>query len=368
MTKEHKQANAGHGVTRRDLLVGAGVMGAYLAVGGPALAAPAVVKGQTMTVSLWGGPFAKVIREALVPGFEKDHGVKVAIEEGLSADSLAKVRMERDRPRRTVVGIDDIYIPLLRSENLVEPLTEQDVPNLKDVNPKFLIEDGYGVGAAVNYATLYYNTARVTEPIDSYAAIWDPRYKGRVALSSAHSSFGIMVLMAASAIATGQPIEKAQYNLDAGFEVIKKLRPDLYSIVDSSIALAPLLAKGEVFMTFINSRFMTPYMLRGASIARADVREGAFMLLNAAALVKGAPLQDQGKDFLDRMLSREIQSAMSTEGYTGPVNRTVEVSEALKPHVPYGDDIIDRLVRIDLQNFSSNWSAWQNRWNKEIAS
>lgn len=357
---------SGQKLSRRALLVGAGAAATGVGLGANAFAQPALVRGQTMIASLWGGPFAKAVREALVPDFEKDHGVKVAIEEGISSDSLAKVRMERERPKRTIIGIDDIYVPLLKTEDLTVPVSEADVPNLKDVNPIFLIEGGYGVGAAVNFATIFYNTNRVKTPVDSYAALWDPAHKGRVALSSAHSTFGIMVLMAATAISTGKSITEAQYNLDPGFEVIKKLRPDLYSIVDSSIALSPLVANGEISMTFINSRFMTPYILRGAPIARANPKEGSFMLLNAAALVKGAPLQEQGKDFINRLLSEKVQLAMCTAGYTGPVSRKVTVPEELKPHVPFGDDVINKMVRIDLQNFAKNWTAWQTRWKQTI--
>jgi putative spermidine/putrescine transport system substrate-binding protein len=359
-----------HPSRRRLLLGGAAAAAAGLGLGGRSAhaQAPAVVRGQTMTISLWGGPFAKAVREALLPSFEKDHGIKVAIEEGISSDSVAKVQMERERPKRTVIGIDDIYIPHLRGEKLIAPVTAAEVPNLAEVHPPFIIEDGYGIGAAVNFATMFYNTDRIKTPPDSYAAFWDAAYKGRVSLASAHSTFGIMTLMAATALKTGKPITEAQYDIDPGFAMIKALKPDLYSIVDSSITVAPLLAKGEIWLTFINSRFMTPYSLKNGPVARAKPKEGAFMLLNTMGLVANSPLQAQGKDFINRMLSDKVQLAMCTAGYTGPVNRTVNVPDELKPYVPYGEDVISKLVRIDLQNFSKNWSRWQNRWNKEIAS
>ena len=85
-------------ISRRKLILGAGTtllgtsLGGRLVSGQPG---PAMNRGQTMLISMWGGPFSKAIRETLAPEFEKDHGVKIAIEEGQSSDTLAKLRTER---------------------------------------------------------------------------------------------------------------------------------------------------------------------------------------------------------------------------------------------------------------------------------
>lgn len=359
------------GWSRRSVLLGAAAgglaLGAPLRQGAFAQGAPAIGSQQTFTVSMWAGPFAKAVRENLVPDFEKDHGVKVAIEEGQSNDTMAKVRTEGDRPKRTVICLDEFFIPQLRAAKLILPLTQSDVPNLKDVFPQFVFEDGHGIGAASNLITLFYHTGRIATPPDSWAAMWNPAYRGRVTIPSAVSTIGTMVLMAAAAVATGKPISEAQIDLDPGFKKVKELKPNLYSIVDNSLQVAPLLAKGEIWLTPITGRFMIPYILQKAPLARAPLKEGGFMLLNSMALVANSPMQNLGKDFINRMLSEKVQSAMVTLGNSGPANSKVVVPPEIRPYVPWEAAEVAKLNRVDLPNFTRQWSAWQARWNAEIA-
>jgi putative spermidine/putrescine transport system substrate-binding protein len=358
-------------VTRREWLAQAtrvGLGGAAITSGllakAPAVSAQAA---KTMAIAIWGGPFSAALREALVPDFEKDHGIKLVMEEGISADAIAKVRTARAHPQHTVIGVDDQFISELRTEGLLVPLTPKDVPNMKDLFPEYVIEDGHGVGVAVSWSALYYNTARVKTPITSWRAMWDPAFKGRVIIQSFKSGTGILTLAMAAAVATGKPPQQAQYEAEAAFPMFKQLLPNLHSITDSTATSLPLLAQGEAWLSPTPSRVAAGYAVKGAPIVRADVKEGQPMLLNTVALVKNAPFQEQGRDFINRFLSAKVQLEMARKGHTGPTNQKVDVPADLKKWVPVGREDAAKMIKLDWKHVTKNRAKWVDWWNKEMA-
>jgi putative spermidine/putrescine transport system substrate-binding protein len=331
--------------------------------------APAVVKGQTLTLALWAGPFVQGLREHLIPEFEKDHGVRVVIEEGISADAIAKVRAARGNPQHTVIGVDDQFIPELKAEGLIVQLTPQEVPNLKEVYPEYIVEDGHGIGVAVSWNSLHYNSDRVKKPITSWAALWDPDFKGRVVIQSFKAGTGIQVAAVIAGLATGKSAKEAQYEIEASFPIFKeKIKPNIHSIVDSTIQALPLVASGEAWLVPTPSRLGAPYTVRGAPVKRAELQEGAPMLLNTVALVKNAPLQDVGRDFINRFVSAKVQLGMAKVALTGPVNKTVQVPTELRGLVPAGLEDASKMIRLDWNHLNKVRPKLVDWWNKEMAS
>ena len=354
--------SVGTRLTRRQLLAGAAQVGLGLAAAGPARA-----QGKTMAIAIWGGPFSAALREALLPDFEKDHGIKVVMEEGISADAIAKIRTARANPQHTVIGVDDQFISELKSEGLLVRLTPKDVPNQKELFPEYVIEDGFGLGVAVSWQALHYNTARIKTPITSWRAMWDPAYKGRVVIQSFKGGTGIMGLAMVAGLATGKPAQQAQYEAEAAFPLYKQLKPNLHSIVDSTVQALPLLAQGEAWLVPTPSRLGAAYTVKGAPIARAETREGEPMLLNTVALVKNAPFQELGKDFVNRFLSARVQLEMAKKALTGPTNQNVEVPADIRKLVPVGREDASKMIRLDWVHVTKNRVRWVDWWNKEMA-
>jgi putative spermidine/putrescine transport system substrate-binding protein len=247
------------------------------------------------------------------------------------------------------------------------PLTAKDVPNMKDLFPEYVIEDGHGVGVAVSWSALYYNSARVKTPITSWRAMWDPAFTGRVVIQSFKAGTGILTLAMAAAVATGKPAQQAQYEAEAAFPMFKQLRPHLHSIVDSTQTALPLLAQGEAWLLPTPSRVAAAYTVKGAPIVRADVKEGQPMLLNTVALVKNAPFQEQGRDFINRFLSAKVQLEMAKKAMTGPTSQKVEVPADLQKLVPVGREDAAKMIKLDWKHVTKNRAKWVDWWNKEMA-
>jgi putative spermidine/putrescine transport system substrate-binding protein len=148
----------------------------------------------------------------------------------------------------------------------------------------------------------------------------------------------------------------------------RALKPNLHSMADSMNHVMPLLAQGEAWMSFGHSRIAGSWLIRGAPVARAPVKEGPFMGLNCVTLVKGGPHPDVGKKLIDRLLSAEVQADLAAKATTGPTNRNVKLAPDVARWVPYGpEDVKEMHTAMDWNYINSKRAEWTDRWNKEVA-
>ena len=85
--------------------------------------------GKTLNVALAPGRIDDLNKIA-VPGFEQMTGAKVQLTGARSADALARVRIEKDRPTLDVVWVDIGEALLLGNEGLIAKVSETDIPNI----------------------------------------------------------------------------------------------------------------------------------------------------------------------------------------------------------------------------------------------
>ena len=192
-----------------------------LTAGAAALAAPAFftrngwAQGKSIQIGIWGGEQGDFIRKTVLPAFEKDFGCKVSAQQGSTLGQIALLRASKDAPKFTVMFVDDLGVEIAKREGLIDPLPKDKMPNLANVYPRFIYNDGYGVALAVSSAGLFYNP-KATKPLESYAELWDPRFVGKVSLVGTQTTPSVFTVIAAAAVATGKPYKEAQYLADQG--------------------------------------------------------------------------------------------------------------------------------------------------------
>ena len=91
----------------------------------------------------------------------------------------------------------DYMIEKLIKEELVLELNFDNIPNYKYIAPEykdlfFDPQNAYSVPYSVGMVGLIYNTAVVTEELDSWSALWDPKYDGEILMfNNPRDAFGI---------------------------------------------------------------------------------------------------------------------------------------------------------------------------------
>jgi spermidine/putrescine transport system substrate-binding protein len=79
----------------------------------------------------------------------------------------------------------DYIIEKLVAEDLLYPINKANIPNLKNIDPRFLdlsFDPGntYSVPYMWGTVGILYNKTMVTDPVDSWNILWDAKYSGEI--------------------------------------------------------------------------------------------------------------------------------------------------------------------------------------------
>ena len=305
------------------------------------------------------------IRREWIPKLEQELPVTVYVEPGVSADSLAKIRAEKSNPKHHVMFFDSPIVAQAKRDGLIAPLNRNVMPNLADVYPEFVLEDGFGVGLGLIATAIGYPT-RFQKPT-SWADLWSPRAKRKVGVVDFKLTMGPMMLAMAGAIKSGKKPEETQYHPDICFAGMKDLKPNVYSYWSSDAQELQLAVNGDLWwVACMNSKAIIPLINKGLKADFSVPKEGAFALLNSAAVVKGSSDEKLAMRVLDRLLSPAYQTILMRYIAVAPTNRKVPTPPALAGKVPSGPEAAKKLIQLDWKWIMSQRAQWTERWNKEI--
>src|SRR5699024_6390725 len=108
-----------------------------------------------------------------------------------SAEMLSAIQSEGGR-RTTDITIMDVAVSNGgNSQGVFAKLTEEEIPNLVNVNPDLLDGDGYGPVVMLDAVSLLYAAEEFDTAPESWEALWDPAHQGKVNVVAPPSGIGI---------------------------------------------------------------------------------------------------------------------------------------------------------------------------------
>ena len=156
----------------------------------------------------------------------------------------------------------DYMIEKLINEGLVHKLDYSNIPNAKYISEEYknLYFDPlneYSVPYSVGMVGLIYNTAIVTEEIDSWSALWDEKYDGQILMfNNPRDAFGIAQFLEGIDINTEDETlwEKAKNKLSEQKPFVKSyVMDEVFNKMESgAAAMAPYYA-GDFFSMYENN-------------------------------------------------------------------------------------------------------------------
>ncbi|MEW6262442.1 MAG: ABC transporter substrate-binding protein [Thermodesulfobacteriota bacterium] len=331
---------------------------AVLTVGAPTGASAAA---NELTIAIFGGSFADMTKKCHVEPFEKKHQAKVNIVQGISTENLAKLRAQKSNPQIDVAYMDISLAPLARNEGLTDKMDPAKITNLNQLYDKARTPDNYFVAQLFAGCGLAYNKKEVKDPPKSWADLWHPRFKGKIALCDITGTAGWMTLLMAAKINGGSIT-----NLDPGFAAIKKLKGDVVTFYTHADQLVSLLERGEVWVAPWYHDRAAFSEKKGLPIGFSFPKEGAVAILPGLVLVKNGPNKDLAEKYINEVLSESGQACFAENMFEGPVNKNVKLPPELAAKLPYGQEQIEAMVVPDYEYVGKNQAQWTERWNKEI--
>lgn len=286
--------------------------------------------------------------------FEQESGIKVKLALGSTGDRLTKLNAEKGSP-----SIDAALVPpdealKLLESGVVEP-PNMDLPNIKNLYPAARHSAGYVTSFLAIGLAYHTQQAKPTSWLD----LWDPKYKGKIALIGWPNSVATVTLLQAARLHGG-----SEDNLGPGFEAMKQLLPA--RIIAQGPAAEPFFVQGDAWI--MPEIYGTAFEMKGKGVPIDWVapKEGAAAGFNVLVVPKGVKNKAAVEKFVDFFLGSDVQLAYARGRRYGPVNMNVQLPPDLAGQIHPTPEEQKTLLSVPWEKFVKMERELSERWNKEI--
>ena len=155
--------------------------------------------------------------------------------------------------------------------------------------------------------------------------------------------------------------------MDSGFDVMaKKVAPNVVAWEPSPGKMAQMMQTGEAALVVWGNGRVQSVVDQGAPVQFVYPKEGAVALMVAACVVEGGPQPKLGQQFLQHIVSAEVQALMASDIGFGPVNKTTKLDPAVAEKVVFGPEKVNKLISPDYNIINAQRAEWTKRWNRVV--
>ncbi len=263
--------------------------------------------GQANVLSIYN--YSNYIDPDAIAQFEKQFGVKIKYDTYESNEDLY-AKIKPGNPGYDLIFPSDYMVTAMVKENMLEELNPENIPNIKNVDEKFLnppFDPGNKHTVPYQWGTagIGYNIKAIGGEIDSWKAMFDPKFKGRVGwLDDMRHTLGTTLLYLGYDPNTKNKdeIDKAKNFIIEHKDVIAAFAPDTGQL---------LLDQGEVDLTFEWSGDIFQVMKENPNLRYVIPKEGSFVYVDTMAIPKGAPNRELAEKFINYILAPEVGAKVS---------------------------------------------------------
>ena len=306
--------------------------------------------------------YADYIGEDTIPSFESKYGVKVTYDFFDTYETMtAKIATGDSGYDITfATGVD---VPGFLARNLVQPLDLSLIPNVANLAPEWqdpAYDPGNGHSMPYMWWTtgMAYDTEQISEELTSWAALWDPRWKGKMAmLDDYRECFAVALIRLGHSINTTSDAE-----LDEALAMLEEQKPLLRTYTADDIGV---LSSGDAWISHAWGSDVYQVTSERPSVKYVIPTEGGVRGSDAMVLLAGAKHPVAANLFINHMLDAQVSAANTNAiGYMGPNQAAKEfIDPAIldDPTVNPDKAAIDKLQEIldlgaDLQKYQERWT------------
>jgi putative spermidine/putrescine transport system substrate-binding protein len=322
-------------------------------------AAPAMAQSRTLTISWWGFNGEKLEAIVLAP-FREQCDCELVFETGNNADRLNKLQI------RGGTGVDVAYFSDSFSQTgielgLFQPVDRSKIPNIEGIYELAQAPQGeFGPAYTIGRVGIVYDAEQVDPPITSWNDLWREDLASSLSLPGITTTAGPMVVLKAGDHAGVD----AYADTDGAFAAVAELQPNVVKNYNTGSEMINLFSTGEVKAAIAQDFTLAQIQAAVPSVVWADLEEGSIATLNTVNIPTGAAEVDLAHEFINFILSPEIQQTLAEEGVDAPVNTAVELTPEQAALWTYGADVIAGLQRIDYTAMNAAKGGWVDRWNE----
>jgi len=304
--------------------------------------------GTTATASESGGSVVvysgreEELVQPLLDLFEEETGIEVEVRYADSAELAATIAEEGGNSPADVFFAQDPGSLGAVDEQLAE--LPQEI--LDRVPERFRDRDGRWIGTSGRARVIVYNTDALSEDEvpDSVFDLTDPRWRGQIGVPPTNASF--------QAFVTAMRLDVGEERTRQWLEELKANEPRFY---ERNTPTVEAVASGEVQLGLVNHYYL--YLVRAEQGDDAPIANkflpgddpGALVSVAGAAVLASAPNADNGRRFVEFLVSDEAQRYYTE----GTQEGEIPLVEGIDPKegVPTLDELSGRGPEVDLSSF-----------------
>src|SRR5690606_12043364 len=314
------------------------VLGCLLALSAPAAA-------QTLNIYNW----ADYLDDAVIREFEREYGIRV-IYNVYSNNEELHARLRGGASGYDVIFPSDYMAEVLIAEGLLQPIPREAVPNLAYIDERSLdlpFDPGnqYTVPYLWGSTGIGVNTRYVKEPVDSWDILWDPKYRGRIAmLNDPREVFGVALKRLGYSANTRdlEALEKAK-------ELLVEQKPLVLTYDSDNTEI--LLVSEEVWLAHGYSGDVLRAMEDNPDITYVVPKEGGLLWMDVMAIPKTARNVDGALKFINFILRPDIHARLAEANQYPTPNRAAweyhDEEFRQNPAIYVPDDVMERMEWIE---------------------
>jgi len=284
-----------------------------------------VARGGELNVFIW----SNYLPDNVIADFESRYQAKINIELYDSNEALL-AKIKSGGANYDIIVPSDYMVTVLREQGLLQELDRNTLTNFSNLDPHFV---GLPFDSTNQYAIPYmwgttgiaYRKDKVDSPIDSWAALWDPRYKDRIAmLDDVRETFGAALkFMGDSENSTDQQ------EIRAAASLLAEQKP-LVKAYDSG-GFDQMLLSGDAWIAQAYSGQIAKAIAENPSIAYVIPKEGCTIFVDNLCIPSNAPHRDLALEFINYVL--EAKSAGDIANGTGYSSVNIAARPLIRPEL-----------------------------------
>lgn len=259
-------------------------------------------EGEKVYVYNWG----EYIDPEVFKLFEEETGIKV-VDDYYESNEEMFPKIKAGAVQYDVICPSDYMIQKMIEEDLLAELNYDNIPNIKNIDPAYLesskeFDPGnkYSVPYCWGTVGILYNKKMVSEPIDSWSAIFDEKYSGNILMiDSVRDAFGIALTYLG-------------YNLnstnEAELEEAKELLKQQYPLVQAYVVdqVRDKMISGEAALGVIYSGEAIYTKRSNPDLEYVVPKEGSNVWIDSWVIPKNSKNKENAEKFINFLCDEEI--------------------------------------------------------------
>lgn len=328
--------------------------------------------GKKQELHVWN--FTTYIADDTIANFEKLYNVKVTYDTFTSFDEVV-TKVQSGNPGYDVVVGPDYQVTALANAGLLEELNLANLPNFSKYastqfkNPAY--DEGNKHSVAYQWGTigLAYNAKKVGRDLNSWADVFDPKFKGRVGiLKNSRETIATFLIYLGKDANSTKPED-----LKAVKDLILKNKDLIATFHDSDGQFK--VAKGELdVITDWSGDFfqvMADPANKDLGLTYVIPKEGAVLWTDNLMILKGAPNKDLAEKFINYVYDPAVGASISNYTQYGSPNqgaidmKLIDEATLKNPAVYPPADVAKKLVI--LKDIGDAQALYDQVWQEILA-